>query len=324
MRKSINVNLRHLRVFVEVAHRKSFRAAADSSHLGQPGVSQAVARLESGLGVKLFERSTREVSLTEAGEMFLADTERILQDFDRSVEQVEAFVRDGKRRVRVACLSSSVFRLLPQALDAMAALQPPVTVVLYDDNVRGITRRLASGECGIGISSDEVESDTIGFYPVLEDRFKLVCPIGHPLAGNKPLKLQYLNGQRLIMLRKDSGIRAVIDRTLANAGIGIEVGFETSQIHTLLGMVEQGMGATVLPSLLLAGGTGKTQVRSIAAPPLTRRIGVAYVRGKTLNEGAIAFAKTFIAVMRESRGLPDGVIVLPDRASLPSELLAGA
>lgn len=321
MRTSINVNLRHLRVFVEVAHRKSFRAAADSSHLGQPGVSQAVARLESALGVKLFERNTRTVSLTEAGEMFLADTERMLHDFDRSVDQVEAFVRDGKRRVRVACLSSSVFRLLPQALDAMAALHPAVTVVLYDDNVRGITRRLTSGECGIGISSDEVESETIGFYPVLEDRFKLVCPIGHPLAGNKPLKLQYLNGQRLILLRKDSGIRALIDRTLASAGIGIEVGSETSQIHSLLGMVEQGMGATVLPSLLLTRSSDKMRLRSIVAPPLTRRIGVSYIRGKTPNEGAVAFAKTFIAVMRGSLRLPDGVIVVPGCPPLPSELL---
>jgi DNA-binding transcriptional LysR family regulator len=203
----------------------------------------------------------------------------------------------------------------------MAALHPTVTVVLYDDNVRGIARRLTSGECGIGISSDEVESETIGFYPVLEDRFKLVCPIGHPLAGNRPLKLQYLNGQRLILLRKESGIRALIDRTLASAGIGIEVGFETSQIHSLLGMVERGMGATVLPSLLLTRSSDKMRLRSIAAPPLSRRIGVSYVRGKTPNEGAVAFAKTFIAVMRGGLRLPDGVIVVPGCPPLPSELL---
>jgi DNA-binding transcriptional LysR family regulator len=123
-------------VFVEVAHRKSFRAAADSSSPGQPGVSQAIARPESALGVKLFERNTRAVSLTTVGEMLLADTERVLADPDRSVDRLGAFVRGGKRRVRVACLSSSVFRLLPGALDAMATLHPAFAILLCDDNVR--------------------------------------------------------------------------------------------------------------------------------------------------------------------------------------------
>lgn len=324
MRRSINVNMRHLRVFVEVARRKSFRAAANSSFLGQPGVSQAIARLESALDVRLFERNTRTVSLTEAGEMFLADTERILHDFDHSIDQLAAFIRDGRRRVRVACLSSTVFRILPDVLEAMATRRPVLAVVLYDDNVRGIARRLTTGECGIGIASDEIESETIGFYPVLEDRFKLACPAGHPLAGDQPLDLQALHGQRLILLRKDSGIRASIDRVLAGAGIGIDVGFETSQIHTLLGMVESGMGATVLSSLLLTGHSDKTYVRPIAAPQFARRIGICYVRGKMLNEGAVAFAETFIAVMRDSTRLPDGVAVLSAFPALPPELLAAA
>jgi DNA-binding transcriptional LysR family regulator len=188
--------------------------------------------------------------------------------------------------------------------------------------VRGVVKRLTTGECGIGIASDEAESETIGFYPVLEDRFKLACPTGHPLAGSEPLDLQALCGQRLILLRRDSGIRALIDRVLAGAGIGIDVGFETSQIHTLLGMVESGMGATVLPALLLTGNPDKTQVRSVAAPQLARRIGITYVRGKTLNPGAVALAQTFIAVMRDSLRLPDGVAILSTFPALPPELLA--
>jgi DNA-binding transcriptional LysR family regulator len=319
MRNSINVNMRHLRVFVEVARRKSFRAAADSSYLGQPGVSQAIARLEAALDVRLFDRDTRSVSLTEAGEMFFADTERMLQDFDRSVDQLRAFVRDGKQHVRVACLSSAAFRIMPHVLGAIATRYPAVAVVLYDDNARGVAKRLTSGECGIGIASDETESEAIGFYPVLEDRFKVACPAGHPLAGSAPLDLQALNGQRLILLRRDSGIRALIDRVVADAGIAIEVGFETSQIYTLLGMVEGGMGATVLPSLLLRGDSDKTRIRSIAAGHFARTIGISFVRGKMLNEATIAFAKTFVAVMRDCNCLPDGVAVVPSVPSLPPE-----
>lgn len=319
MRKRINVNMRHLRVFVEAARRKSFRAAADSFHLGQPGVSQAIAQLETALNVRLFDRTSRSVRLTEAGDIFFADMERVLKDFDLSVEQLGVFVNEGRHRVRVACLSSAVFRLLPEVLDEMSDLHPQFSVVVDDDNVRGITRKLTSGECSIGVSSHEIESEEIGFVPILLDPFHFVCPMGHALDGAEPLDLAQLDGQSLILLQRGSSIRSAIDTALAQREVDAKVAYETAQIHTLLGMVGSGMGATIIPALLCSTTDGLLK-RPLADNAIVRTIGLAYLRNRNLSEGALAFSSVFMTSIRNSAHLPSGMQqVSDDLAALPSE-----
>lgn len=179
-------------MLIEVGRRKSFRAAALASHLGQPAASQAIAQLEEALGTRLLDRATRPVSL--------AESIRVLADFDRSVESLGAFVSQGTRRVRVACLSSAVFRLLPPVLARMREEHPHLTVVVDDDNVRGIRKRLEAGQCDLGIASADVASDTIAFEPLLDDPFHVLCPHGHALWGKEPIALKALDGQPLILL----------------------------------------------------------------------------------------------------------------------------
>ncbi len=293
MAKPINVNMRHLRVLVEVARRKSFRAAAAAANLGQPGASQAISQLESALNARLLDRTTRSVALTPAGEMFVADAERVLADFDRSVEQLDTFVAKGKRRVRVACLSSAVFRLLPEVLARIATEHPQLSVALYDDSVRGIRRRIESGQCDVGIASEDVASDSVGFEPLLDDPFHFFGPVGHPLSGSTPMDLARAHGHALILLHKDSNIRQVIDRALDSRGIVVEVAHETSQMHTLVGMVEAGMGASIIPAMACASTPGRTFVRPLRNPQILRRVGLCFPTARPFEKSAQVFASVF-------------------------------
>ena len=112
----INPNLKHLRVFVEIARRGSFRNAATALHLSDPATSQGITQLESLLAVKLLDRTTRSVRLTEAGAAFLVDAERLLDGMDHAVATLREFATTGRGRVSLACLSSTVYRLLPPVL----------------------------------------------------------------------------------------------------------------------------------------------------------------------------------------------------------------
>jgi DNA-binding transcriptional LysR family regulator len=149
----LNPNLKHLRIFVEIARRGSFRNAANAMHLSEPATSQAITQLETLLGVKLLDRTTRIVRISEAGSIFLEDAVRLLETMDYSIASLKDFAKSGRGRDTIACLSSAVYRLLPPVLAEMKVAYPEIDVVFLDDNMKGILQKMDKGECDIAIVS---------------------------------------------------------------------------------------------------------------------------------------------------------------------------
>ena len=305
----INPNLKHLRIFVEIARRGSFRSASETLHLSEPATSQAMGQLESLLSVKLLDRTTRSVRLTEAGAAFLVDAERILDSLDHSVAMLREFASTGRGRVTLACLSSTVYRLLPPALTEMKQLYPNINVVFRDDNMRGILQSLDSGECDLAIVSDDGPSKASPSIPLLTDAFQVVCPAGHPLASKKRVSGADLCAHKLVLLRRGSGIRDLFDRSMERSQLSTTVTHETTQVHTLLGLVESGLGPTVLPAMLCPPAThASVKVLPLHRPAVTRRLGLQFPAGKEPSSAARALASVIQKTV-QSTGLqiPAGV-----------------
>lgn len=305
----VNPNLKHVRIFIEIARRGSFRSAAQALHMSEPATSQAISQLESLLTVKLFDRTTRSVRLTQAGSAFLADAERLLEGFDHSIATLREFATSGRGRVSLACLSSAVYRILPPALAETKRRYPGMNVVLQDDNMRGILHSLDTGECDVAIVSEDVSFKRGRFIPLLTDAFQVVCPAGHALAGKRDVAGQELTSHELVLLRRSSGIRAALDRAVERRGITLDVVHETTQVHTVLGLVEAGLGVTVLPSLLCPSAANATfAVRPLRRPSVARRIGLVFPAGKEPPAAARVLAEVVQQSVRSvTLGLPPGV-----------------
>ena len=305
----INPNLKHLRIFVEIARRGSFRSAAQTLHLSEPAASQAMAQLESLLAVKLLDRTTRTVRVTEVGSSFLVDAERILDGLDRSVKSVRDYAKTGRATVTLSCLSSTVYRLLPPALTEMRRSHPGINVVFKDDNMRGILASLENDECDLAIVSDDAMNKRALSIPLIKDTFQVVCPASHPLAKQQRISGTDLSGYDLVMLRRGSGIRDSFDRAIEQRGIKMSVIHETTQVHTLLGLVESGLGATVLPSMLCPPESHPTTVvRPLIKPSVMRSLGLVYPPGKDPSIGARALAEVIHkTTSSHSLHLPKGV-----------------
>ena len=168
----LNPNLKHLRIFVEIARRGSFRNAANAMHLSEPATSQAITQLETLLGVKLLDRTTRIVRISEAGSIFLEDAVRLLETMDYSIASLKDFAKSGRGRVTIACLSSAVYRLLPPVLAEMKVAYPEIDVVFLDDNMKGILQKMDKGECDIAIVSENTEQKLNISIPLLDDVFQ--------------------------------------------------------------------------------------------------------------------------------------------------------
>lgn len=282
---AVNPNLKHLRIFVEIARRGSFRSASQALHLSEPATSQAISQLESLLSVKLLERTTRSVRLTEAGDAFLVDAERLLDGLDHSVATLREFVTTGRGRVSLACLSSTVYRLLPQALSDLKARYPAINVVFRDDSMRGILQSLDKGECDVAIASEDFEHGLPLALPLLKDTFQVVLPAGHPLAKNRQISGAEISAQQLVLLRRGSGIRDAFDRAMEGNSLPVNIVHETTQVHTLLGLVESGLGATVLPAMLCPPDSNPAfAVRPLRKPSVARRLGIAYPPSREPSE----------------------------------------
>ena len=305
----INPNLKHLRIFVEIARRGSFRSAARTLHLSEPAVSQAMTQLESLLTIKLLDRTTRSVRVTEVGSAFLVDAERILDGLDRSVKSAREYAKTGRASVTLACLSSTVYRILPPALTEMRRAHPGINVVFKDDNMRGILNSIENDECDLAIVSDDDMNKRTLSIPLIKDTFQVVCPANHPLAKQQRITGADLSAYDLVMLRRGSGIRDSFDRAIEKRALKMSVIHETTQIHTLLGLVESGLGATVLPSMLCPPESHPTTVvRPLITPSIVRSLGLLYPPGKDPSMGARILAEViYRSTMNNNLQLPKGV-----------------
>jgi DNA-binding transcriptional LysR family regulator len=305
----INPNFKHLRVFIEIARRGSFRNAANAMYISEPAASQAISQLEALLAVKLLDRTTRSVRISDAGAAFLVDAERLVEGMDQSIAALRELAATGRGRVSIACLSSAVYRLLPPVLAEMKRCCPGIDVVFLDDNMRGILHKIDTGECDVAIVSEDPSVKKGLAIPLMDDTFQVVCRTDHPLAQRQKISGAELAIHELVLLRRGSGIRDLFDRVFEKLSISLNVVHETSQVLTLLGLVEAGLGVTVLPSMLCPEPAhGLFAVRPLYKPIVSRRLGLIFAPGREPSEAARLLAEVVhLTVLSSKLNAPTGV-----------------
>lgn len=284
----MNVTLKHLRVFVEVAHQGSFTRAAERLSLSQPALTIAVGQFEEALGVRLFDRTTRRVSLTGDGEDFLATAERLIEDFDVAIADMRDLAERRRGRVGIATLPSVAVRLLPEVVASYSEAYPGVRIHVQDANARGVQGRVQRKEVDFGIGSLWEPDPELDFQPLLRDPFVMVCRVGHSLArGKGALPWRRLAGHDFIGMGRDTGIRPLIHGI---KGLPEEIQapkYEVSSIPALEGMLEAGLGLTALPQLAVPISRPKKLVaRRLVEPVIEREIGLITRRGRSLSPAA--------------------------------------
>lgn len=285
-------NLRHLHAFVLVARSGSFRAAASALHLGEPAVSQALARLEAVFNVRLLDRTTRSARLTPAGERLLPVAERMIEDLDRVQDVLGGFARNAREHVSILCLSSIAYRMLPPLVSLFQKRHPRIRVTIKDDNARGIERMLGAGHGDFALMSEEIDRQSYRFTSLVSDRYRLVCASAHALARADAVSAADLEGCDLVLLHQESAIRRVFDRAMEGISVNYRVVHQTAQLHTLLGMVEHGLGISVIPSLVCPDPRSATMVQiPFVDPVIQRSIGIVVCRDRQLSPAAAAFLK---------------------------------
>ncbi len=292
----MNFTLRQLRVFRCVAGGRNFSRAGDEMGLTQPAVSRAIGELESQLGLRLLDRTTREVTLTEAGQSLAARLDRVLDELDQTLEDVAELAKASSGNVRVASSPTLSANLMPACIAACAEQAPGIRFLLLDRIQQDVLDSVRSGEVDFGVVIEPSSTEDLAFETILSDPFMVVTPVGHALAQKKSVRWAALDGLPLVLLDHASGSRRLIDRALELHGAACNVRQELGHPTTVFRMVEAGIGISVMPALALPDGG----LPDLAARPLVPRVQRDIMLIRRRNRALSPLAERVWALVRET------------------------
>jgi DNA-binding transcriptional LysR family regulator len=295
----MNISFREFRAALAVLQHRNFSRAAQSLGVSQPALSVTIAELETRLGIPLFHRTTRSVQPTEIGKTFLNDVARVLDDLDRVVRDLEDQNRSRRGRLIVTCLSSIAGRLMPKVIRACERRYPELEIVIRDDVATRILASVSEGEADFSVTGSLQIPNNLMSEQLALDRLHVAFGRSHRFAKRREVTWRQLNGETVIILATNSGVRALIDGALATTKVAVKRYIEVSQLATVHGMLEEGLGVSILPALALPNPRHPfLRSRPLVEPSLARPIRLLWRRDRNLS----ALDRAFIGVLREVVG----------------------
>jgi DNA-binding transcriptional LysR family regulator len=240
------MELRQVRLFLAVAEEGSITAAARKAHLTQPALSRQIKALEDELGVPLLERGAHSISLTPAGEAMVRDGIRLVRMADQMADRVRAAGRGEV--LRLAYAPSLVGSLLGLALERLSQLHPRVRVELSDCTTAEMKAGLRDGRFDLILTVPDDGDGGVDWHPVLRREWRLALPAGHRLAADETVPAVSLEGERLLLFKREDypDYWQRVTGYFRDLGVRPLVAGEFDGISSLGAAVESGMGAALV------------------------------------------------------------------------------
>jgi LysR family carnitine catabolism transcriptional activator len=291
-------SLSSLRLFMQVAYNRSFSETGRLANVSQPALSRTIRLLEEQLEVRLFDRNSRNVELTSAGEALLPIVERLTADFDHAFSELAQSFAGERGRVVVGALPSVAAGMLPSLLASFHATHPQVDITLRDSISGALLQQLNERQIDLAITTQTDEADLI-FTPLMQDDMMLVVAAGGPHDTSEPASWTLLGEHPFIAMAPRSSVRELTDVVMARANVSAKPLYECTHLSTVGALIEAGLGITALPrSTLDMLQRGRIAARPLTDPVVERTIGIARAAGRSLSPAADAFLLHLLASVR--------------------------
>ncbi|MVW71109.1 LysR family transcriptional regulator [Bordetella sp. 15P40C-2] len=287
---SANITLKQLRAFTAVAREGSFTRASEKLHVTQSTLTTSIKILESEIGVRLFDRSTRAVLLTAQGTQFLPAAERMLRDLTESLEELRLTVTRQRGSAVVAAAASFINYVMSPAVMEMASRYPGISVRMREETTEGVCRLVLGGDADFGVTTLFQTVPELDSTLILTDDYGAVYHSGHALAQeDSPMPWSRLASHTMVALHPSNGIRALVDLHPRIATRYKKPAYEVGSMSTLLPLLQRGLGYAALPALAAAPlVTAGLKFKPLRQPVLRRNLYIVKKRGRALSPSAYA------------------------------------
>src|SRR5467141_4664636 len=296
------MDINQLEVFLAVAQEKSFSRAAESLHRTQPAVSQAIRRLETELGEALFDRSSKDGTLTAAG--------RVLFDFAQQMMNLRHHAHSAIRELRdlhrgklsLGANEYTLMCLLP-LIPIFRARHPHIKIEVKRSLASRIPGEILGREVEIGVVSFKPNDQAIKSVPIATDELALIVAPDHPLAAKKIVSVRELGAESFIAHNVPSPYREKVVRTFEKYRTPLNISLEMPTLEAIKRFVEGGMGVALVPRLAAQAEIARGQIAALTVKEmrLERKLYLIYRRGASLSHAA----KAFLRVARGTSGKPE-------------------
>ena len=289
-----------LQAFLAIAERGSFQRAAAQLNLSQTALSHRMKKLEQDLGLKLFLRTTRQVTLTEAGAQLLPRAQAMVSELAASFEDLRHKGREKQARISVCCLPTLAVHYLPALLREFHGTHPGVSVRIYDNSATEICELVRNGTAEFALTLVSDTHPDLEVKPLMKEPFVLLCPKTHAIAKKGgDVSWTDLAGIPLVRTSRQAGNRLLIDDALGPRRDQLDWRWEVLHIATAASMVAAGVGLTVVPRLATDGIDMSSLVAlPLVNPGVTRTVGILSSRERPLSPMAQAFRATVERVVK--------------------------
>lgn len=242
------MELRQLEYFAAVARHAQFTRASRELNVAQPAVSQQIRKLEGELGLELFNRTSKRVELTEAGEILLARAHRALAEVESARQELDELAGLLRGRIDVGALPVS--RLdIAELLRGFRELHPGVGIHLHEQSIAVVLPMLRRDEIDLcfGLTEPGAQGADLDGRLLFRERLMAAVSPTHPLAGKRSLRLPEIAAEPLIRFRTGSALQRAIDAEFDHAGATAAWAFESFELETVRSLASRGLGVALMP-----------------------------------------------------------------------------
>jgi DNA-binding transcriptional LysR family regulator len=297
------VELRHLRYFVAVAELTNVIKAAGKLRVAQPALSRQIRNLEDELGVPLLERTSRGVTLTEAGKVFATEARDILARVGAAIKSARAAARGESGELHLGYAPSPTAELLPRTLHAFQNAAPGVRLVLHDNSTGEMLGGLRDGTLHVAllVRPDEDSLCDLNFETLITYPMCVAVGPAHPLARKPSVSLKQLLEEKLVAYaRSDYGeYHSLLEKLFAPVGRVPDIAEECDSGPSLIAAVEALRGVALVPGVIRCLAGGRLKLRPLRPAPAPLEVGFAYPSRQTTPA-----ARRLIQTLRSLRSIP--------------------
>jgi len=290
------VNLLQIEIFVKVVDIGNFTKAGEILAMTQSGISHNIASLESELGIKLLNRGRNGISLTDSGERIINNMRNILSEAESIKQEAASILGIQNGKINIGSFSSFASKVLPTIISRFKGEFKGIEINFYEGSYDQITRWVEEGKVDIGFTSLSNPMDHLEATTIVRDRLVAIVPIHHQLAINEQIKAEDLQGEAFIM--PQLGCEVSVKKFLQKHEVSPNIQFNVEENQTIIAMVCEGLGITIIPELALPFNLEGTIVKPLLPEPF-REISI-ITRSKKQSLPAVKeFIKTTMDCIKE-------------------------
>jgi len=308
----MRVTLRQIEGFLAAADALSFSRAAQKLHVTQSAFSQLIREMETALDVRLFDRTTRKVVLTDAGHSLMLKMRSGLMAIEEACMDAQAISRLEKGHASVGALPSLASGYMTQAIGDLRRQHPGVSVSLHEAQNPDLLEMVLQRKVEFSVCAQVPAPRDLVFEALFTEELVVVVPVDHPLAGKARQPWKKLARVPLVLMTHHSSTRRTIAEALLENGLSDSPAYEVASLQTALSMVRVGMGAAIMPltALLEMNLDGLTTCRLSSPVPL-RRIAICRRRDRVVSAAALALSQ--LIQLRVSQSVRPGISSPPGK-----------